>query len=155
MSATCVPAPFRALNYTSQGKPFPKLTGAPPTTEPDSDLDKLLKEAVPLPPDQRARLLETSRSLAQAHHSAASQGDTAAPQATDDVDLHYVCFVKTADGTLWELDGRRKGPLEKGKLDAGEDVLSEKALALGPLKFLDRAGEDLRFSAVALAGSVD
>ncbi|KAI7781691.1 ubiquitinyl hydrolase 1 [Diaporthe eres] len=123
--------------------------------QPDSDLDKLLKEAVPLPPDQRARLLETSRSLAQAHHSAASQGDTAAPQATDDVDLHYVCFVKTADGTLWELDGRRKGPLEKGKLDAGEDVLSEKALALGPLKFLDRAGEDLRFSAVALAGSVD
>ncbi|POS78383.1 ubiquitin carboxyl-terminal hydrolase, partial [Diaporthe helianthi] len=122
---------------------------------PDSDLDKLLKEAVPLAPEQRARLLETSRPLAAAHQSAASQGDTAAPQATDDVDLHYVCFVKTSDGTLWELDGRRKGPLDKGKLDENEDVLSEKALALGPLKFLDTAGEDLRFSAIALAGSMD
>ena len=63
--------------------------------------------------------------------------------------------MKGTDGTLWELDGRRKGPLERGKLEGSEDVLSEKALTLGPLKFLERAGEDLRFSAVALAGSMD
>lgn len=126
-----------------------------PNTEPDSDLDKLLKQAIPLPPDQRSKLLETSQALAQAHQSAASQGDTTAPEATDDVDLHYVCFVKGTDGTLWELDGRRKGPLERGQLESTEDVLSEKALTLGPLKFLERAGEDLRFSAVALAGSMD
>lgn len=124
-------------------------------TEPDSDLDKLVKEAIPLSPDQRSRLLETSQSLARAHQSAASQGDTAAPDAADDVDLHYVCFVKGTDGTLWELDGRRKGPLERGRLEGNEDVLSEKALTLGPRKFLERAGEDLRFSAVALAGSTD
>ncbi|ROW16688.1 hypothetical protein VPNG_01746 [Cytospora leucostoma] len=123
--------------------------------QPDSDLDKLVKEAIPLAPDQRSRLLETSQSLARAHQSAASQGDTAAPDATDDVDLHYVCFVKGTDGTLWELDGRRKGPLERGQLESNEDVLSEKALTLGPRKFLERAGEDLRFSAVALAGSTD
>ncbi|KUI56876.1 Ubiquitin carboxyl-terminal hydrolase isozyme L3 [Cytospora mali] len=123
--------------------------------QPDSDLDKLLKQAGPLPTDQRSRLLETSQSLATAHQSAATQGDTAAPDATDDVDLHYVCFVKANDGKLWELDGRRKGPLERGQLESNEDVLSEKALTLGPLKFLERAGEDLRFSAVALAGSMD
>lgn len=152
---TCLPLSHSLLSPTRPIRPTLQHSDLPRSTEPDSDLDKLLKEAIPLPPDQRARLLETSRSLAQAHHSAASQGDTAAPQATDDVDLHYVCFVKTSDGTLWELDGRRKGPLEKGKLDSGEDVLSDKALALGPLKFLERAGEDLRFSAVALAGSVD
>jgi ubiquitin carboxyl-terminal hydrolase L3 len=63
--------------------------------------------------------------------------------------------VKTNDGTLWELDGRRKGPLDRGTLESNEDVLSEKALTLGPRKFLERAGEDLRFSAVALAGSMD
>ncbi|ROW05585.1 hypothetical protein VSDG_00169 [Cytospora chrysosperma] len=123
--------------------------------QPESDLDKLLKQAADLPTDQRSRLLETSQSLATAHQSAASQGDTAAPEATDDVDLHYVCFVKTNDGTLWELDGRRKGPLDRGTLETNEDVLSEKALTLGPRKFLERAGEDLRFSAVALAGSMD
>ncbi|KAK5625397.1 hypothetical protein RRF57_001113 [Xylaria bambusicola] len=73
----------------------------------------------------------------------------------DDVDLHYVCFVKTDDGTLWELDGRRKGPIARGQLAADEDVLSDKALLWGPLKFLERGGGDMRFSCVALAGSLD
>jgi ubiquitin carboxyl-terminal hydrolase L3 len=78
-----------------------------------------------------------------------------APDAQDDVDLHYVCFVRTDDGTLWELDGRRKGPIARGKLEDGADVLSEKALLWGPLKFLERGGGDMRFSCVALAGSLD
>jgi len=78
------------------------------------------------------------------------------------VDLHYVCFVKTDDGgqdgggTLWELDGRRKGPLDRGRLGKDEDVLSEAALTLGPRKFLEReGGQDLRFSCVALAASFE
>ena len=40
-------------------------------------------------------------------------------------------------------------------MDENEDVLSAKGLSLGALKFLEREGGDLRFSAVALAGSVD
>lgn len=123
--------------------------------ETDSDLDKLLTEAGPLGPDRRSALLEKSSALANAHKEAASQGDTSAPEANDDVDLHYVCFMKTADGKLWELDGRRKGPLQRGTLEENEDVLSVKALTVGPLKFLEREGADLRFSAVALAGAMD
>lgn len=69
------------------------------------------------------------------------------------MDLHYVCFVKANNGTLWELDGRRKGPIDLGKLDENEDVLSEKALTLGPRAFLERGGDDPRFTAVALAGT--
>ncbi|KAK3390421.1 ubiquitin carboxyl-terminal hydrolase [Podospora didyma] len=123
--------------------------------EPGSDLDKLLKAAEPLDIPGRARLLETDQSLANAHRGAAEQGDTAAPDATDDVDLHYVTFVKTEDGSLWEMDGSRKGPLLRGHLRADEDVLSQKALMLGPLKFLERESGDLRFNCVALAGSSD
>ena len=123
--------------------------------EENSDLDKLIKSAIPLAPAERAKILETNNALSKAHHSAASQGDTAAPAAEDDVDLHYVCFVKTEDGTLWELDGRRKGPLARGQLESNEDVLSQKALTLGPLKFLEREGGDMRFSCVALAGSLE
>lgn len=40
-------------------------------------------------------------------------------------------------------------------LSEDEDVLSEKALKEGPLKFLGREGADLRFSCVALAGALD
>ncbi|UNI24004.1 Ubiquitinyl hydrolase 1 [Purpureocillium takamizusanense] len=123
--------------------------------EQDSTLDKLLRESIPLAPRDRSALLERTSALADAHKEAASAGDTPAPDAHDDVDLHYVCFAKGADGALWELDGRRKGPIRRGELDKGEDVLSPRGLSLGPLKFLEREGGDLRFSAVALAGALD
>lgn len=120
-----------------------------------SELDRLIRAAEPLGPEERSALLERSEGLARAHKDVAVKGDTAAPQATDDVDLHYVCFVRTEDGALWELDGRRKGPIKRGELPGGEDVLGPNALAMGPLKFLEREGGDLRFSCVALAGSLD
>ncbi|GAB0136226.1 hypothetical protein EsDP_00004537 [Epichloe bromicola] len=123
--------------------------------EQGSTMDKLLKESTPLPPRERSALLEKTPAIATAHKEAASAGDTAAPDAQDDVDLHYVCFVKGSDGALWELDGRRKGPIRRGELEENEDMLSPKALSLGILKFLEREGGDLRFSAVALAGSLD
>ncbi|OTB08270.1 hypothetical protein M426DRAFT_203632 [Hypoxylon sp. CI-4A] len=126
--------------------------------ENDTPLHRLIKASTPLAPAERSALLERTPELASAHQEAASQGVTSAPDAQDDVDLHYVCFVKTEEedgGTLWELDGRRKGPIARGRLDADEDVLSEKALLWGPLKFLERGGGDMRFSCVALAGSLD
>ncbi|KAL7962622.1 cysteine proteinase [Trichoderma compactum] len=120
-----------------------------------STLDNLIKKSIPLHPVERSKLLEQTPALADAHKAAATEGDTPAPDAQDDVDLHYVCFVKANDGGLWELDGRRKGPIRRGDLDRNEDVLSENALNLGVLKFLEREGGDLRFSAVALAGTLD
>lgn len=83
------------------------------------------------------------------------QGATAAPDASADVDLHFVAFVKSAQNHLWELDGRRKGPLNRGTLDEADDVLSEKALEMGVKRFLKGAGEDLRFSLLALAPTLD
>ncbi|KAK4193857.1 ubiquitin carboxyl-terminal hydrolase isozyme L3, partial [Podospora australis] len=88
-----------------------------------SDLDRIIKEAIPLDTEGRARLLEQEQSLARAHRDAAEKGDTVAPGAEDDVDLHYVCFVKGMDGGLWEMDGRRKGPIRRGDLGGDEDVL--------------------------------
>lgn len=114
---------------------------------------------MPLGPGARADLLYNSQALESAHQSAASQGQSSAPGAEDDVDLHYVCFVKDKKNHLWEMDGRRKGPLDRGQLAANEDVLSEKALDLGVRKFLAReaasgAGE-MRFSLITLAPSLD
>lgn len=65
-----------------------------------------------------------------------------------------MCFV-VQDGRLWELDGRRKGPLDRGVVGEGEDVLGEGALDVGVRAFLKReeeaGGGELRFSLVALA----
>lgn len=121
---------------------------------PGSDLQRLYQDAVPLAPKERAHLLYESKSLETAHASAAQAGDTAAPNADDKVDLHFVCFVKGDDGHLWEMDGRRKGPLDRGTLKADEDVLSEAALEKSVRKFMRRE-TDPRFSLVALAPSLE
>jgi ubiquitin carboxyl-terminal hydrolase L3 len=133
-----------------------RLTRAP---GPGSNLAQLLQEAIPLRPKERADLLYESDALEAAHQEAGARGDTAAPVAEADVDLHYVCFVKSPNNNLWEMDGRRKGPLNRGQLAAEEDVLSDKALDLGVRSFLKReaaaGGGDLRFSLIVLAESFD
>ncbi|KAL8922960.1 MAG: hypothetical protein Q9172_003338 [Xanthocarpia lactea] len=133
--------------------------GAREMIAPSTDLADLITDALPLDPAARARLIESSPSIARAHASAAAQGDTVAPAAEDNVDLHFVAFVKSAENNLWELDGRRKGPLNRGKLGEEDDVLAEKALDLGVRRFLKREtegeGNEIRFCLVALAPSMD
>ncbi|GKZ39627.1 ubiquitinyl hydrolase 1 [Aspergillus brasiliensis] len=140
------------LHAVSNGTPRKHVT-------PGSELDNLLKEAEGLGPIQRADLLYESRALESAHADAARLGDTEAPGAEDSVDLHFVAFVKGEDGRLWELDGRRKGPLVRGVLGEEEDALSERALQLGVRRFLEvemkSGNEDLRFSLVSLGEVFD
>ncbi|KFZ13672.1 hypothetical protein V501_03595 [Pseudogymnoascus sp. VKM F-4519 (FW-2642)] len=121
--------------------------------DPDSTLGQLLKDATPLPPTERAELLYNSPSLEALHSASAQQGDTAAPAADDIVELHFVTFV-VVNGKLWELDGRRKGPICRGEV-GDEDVLGEKALEMGPRRFVGREEGELRFSVVALGPGLD
>lgn len=127
--------------------------------ERDSDLDKLLKQAIQLKPAARADLLYDSAALETAHKAAAVKGDSFAPAAEEKVELHYVCFVKSQNNNLFEMDGRRKGPILRGKLGPDEDVLSQNALDLGPRAFLRRekeaGGGDLRFSLISLGKGFD
>jgi len=129
------------------------------TVAPGSDLANLLQHAIPLQPVERANIIAESDALESAHHAAAVGGDTVAPNAEADVDLHYLAYIKSANNHLWELDGRRKGPLDRGQLDAAHDVLSDKALDLGIRAFLKReeaaGGGDLRFSLIVLSPSLE
>jgi ubiquitin carboxyl-terminal hydrolase L3 len=126
---------------------------------PGSALDELLQQAIPLNPVDRAELLYNSQALEAAHSTAAAKGDTSAPNAEANVDLHFVAFVKDRKGDLWELDGRRKGPINRGHLGEEDDVLSEKGQELGVQSFLKReeaaGGGELRFSVVMLGPSFD
>jgi ubiquitin carboxyl-terminal hydrolase L3 len=109
---------------------------------------------------ERAKVLDYSDEFEKAHQDAAKLGDTAAPTTPgeDHSGQHFVAFVKAKDGHLWELEGGRKGPLDRGVLEYGEDLLSPAALekGLGKLmKIESEKGGDLRFSAIALARSLD
>jgi ubiquitin carboxyl-terminal hydrolase L3 len=127
---------------------------------PGSVLEQIREAVLPKSIWERAKVLEDSDEFEKAHAEAAKLGDTAAPTPHSDehTGQHFVAFVKAKDGHLWELEGARKGPLDRGALKDDEDVLSPSALdkGLGRLmKIESEKGGDLRFSAIALAKSLD
>ena len=106
-------------------------------------------------------MIYDSAELESAHFKAAQRGDSIAPDvhAGEDAGGAFVAFVKDGQGRMWELEGRRKGPVERGVLADGDDMLSRKALELGPLAYIkreeDAGGKELRLSCLALAESFE
>ena len=118
---------------------------------PDSTMAKLLTSCIPLAPTERAKAVENCGEIESAYRTVALQGDLDVPEnAEDDVDFHYVCFVKSSkSGHMYELDGDRKGPIDHGALGSG-DVLSSGGLDI-IRKFISReAGANVNFSLLAL-----
>jgi len=109
--------------------------------------------------EERAQWLYDSKEFEHYHQSVASLGDTLPPSASDGDKLgqHFVAFVKGDDGHLYELEGSRKGPLDRGLLGKDEDVLSPRGIELGIGRVIamekESGGGDLRFSVTALAES--
>jgi ubiquitin carboxyl-terminal hydrolase L3 len=95
---------------------------------PGSHLHRLIERCQPLGPVDRARALENDMELELAYRLVATQGTSEVPtNPEDEVDFHYVCFVKSnKNNHLYELDGDRKGPKDRGPLEPNDDVLSER-----------------------------
>jgi ubiquitin carboxyl-terminal hydrolase L3 len=126
---------------------------------PGSILEQLRNDAIPLLKDERAKMLYDSEAFEEAHQSVAGLGDTADPGiGSGPRGQHFVAYVKS-NGHLWELEGSRGGPLDRGELGEDEDVLSPRALDLGLKRIikleLDSGGQDPRFSCIALAPKAD
>lgn len=100
---------------------------------PGSLVARLKEQAVPLPWAARAKLLEDSEELFEINEEFARQGDTEAvgPEVAEKTGNHFVAFVKGKDGHLWELEGSRRGPIDRGVLgEEGDGEFLE--MALGP-----------------------
>jgi len=85
--------------------------------EKGSWLERTREQAKALGMDERARLLYESEEFERAHQAVAEMGDTIPPDAEGGARLgqHFVAFVKEG-GRLWELEGSRKRPLDRGAL---------------------------------------
>lgn len=107
---------------------------------------------MPLAPLARAKALENSKAIEEAYKEVALQGDSKVPaNAEDEVDFHYVCFVKShKDNHLYGLDGDRKGPVDRGVLSADEDVLSDGGVNVIREYIQRENGGNLNFSLLVL-----
>lgn len=84
-------------------------------------------------PEQLSEALESSDEIETIYDSVARQGTSRVPDsAEDEVDFHYICFVKSRkESHLYELDGDRRGPIDRGKtLKPDDDLLSETVLGV-------------------------
>ncbi|KAF2502536.1 peptidase C12, ubiquitin carboxyl-terminal hydrolase 1 [Lophium mytilinum] len=118
----------------------------------NSTLSDLLAKGLLLEPEARARVLEDSAELESAYRVVAQKGDTEPPENPEEVvDFHYVCFVKShKNNHLYELDGDKKGPIDRGAIDEDQDMLSQGGLEL-IREFVDREnGGNINFSLMAL-----
>lgn len=120
----------------------------------DSDLAEIRRRAIPLDMAERAQMLYNSEAFELAHKSVEQAGDSYADPTSERNGGHFVSFVKSG-GELWELEGSRKGPLERGSLADDEDVLSPRALEMGIKRIISlnegEGGESLLFNCIALA----
>ncbi|KAH6818017.1 ubiquitin C-terminal hydrolase 3 [Perilla frutescens var. frutescens] len=109
-----------------------------------SYLDKFFKSTANMDPSERAAFLETDREMEVAHSVAATGGDT---EASDNVDTHFICFT-CVNGQLFELDGRRAGPISHGASSANT-VLQDAAKVIQ--KIIQKNPDSINFNVIAIS----
>ncbi|KAJ1929245.1 Ubiquitin carboxyl-terminal hydrolase isozyme L3 [Tieghemiomyces parasiticus] len=114
--------------------------------DPDGPLARFVAETQELDPMRRARVLEQASDIAEAHRDSANAGQTAAPAADAHIDLHFVCLVRHGD-RLFELDGRKKAPVDHGP-SAADSFLTDAARVAR--EFMKADPDNLQFSVVSL-----
>ncbi|KAL9608873.1 MAG: hypothetical protein Q9167_006309 [Letrouitia subvulpina] len=73
--------------------------------------------------------LNDSPDLETIYRKAAVRGSTSPPPPEDEVNLHYVCFLRSPNGPICEMDGDANGPVKTGiLLKQNEDMLDAPAL---------------------------
>ncbi|XP_052276774.1 ubiquitin carboxyl-terminal hydrolase-like isoform X2 [Dreissena polymorpha] len=111
--------------------------------------NKFLEETVGKAPDEIANILENDEAMGAAHDDSAQEGQTEAPSRDDKINTHFIAFVCRKDG-LYELDGRKNGPVFHGKTSA--DSLLEDSIEV-VRQFMARDPAELNFTLMALVNN--
>jgi len=109
-------------------------------------LKEFLDKAATLDPLERGKLLETSDKIMLAHDQIAQEGQTEAPNREEELITHFVAFVEK-DGSLYELDGRRQGPINHGPTTPNSLLKDAAAVCQSRIA---RDPNEYRFTVVAL-----
>lgn len=117
---------------------------------PDSWLQEFHTACLGQDPLQKATILERDDTIATLHEAATSseQNQTARGDLDEDVITHFVALVCSNNGILYELDGRKAGPVPHGPTSPA--TLLQDACAV-IRKFMARDRDEIRFTILALA----
>lgn len=123
--------------------------------ESGSFLQRFVEATKDLSPDARGKYLEQpptkEGSIDSIHAEAGKQGQTTPPSAEESVDLHFVTFI-LKDDLLWELDGRKAGPICHTNICTNDGLLHAAASVIKH-HFLDCSNGSLNFSVMALVSA--
>ncbi|KAI5951250.1 YUH1 [Candida jiufengensis] len=88
-----------------------------------------------------------------------SKGQTEAPPADSSINLHFISFIRGKNNHLYELDGRRNGPIDLGEIsDLGKNNLINESKLVEKIQFyIDNADEENKhnFAIMALGPTLD
>lgn len=115
----------------------------------EGPLKDFVEKTSSMDPEKRGQALEEDEGISKAHEESAQEGQTEAPDRDAKLDMHFVAFVEV-DGTLYELDGRKKFPINHGATTP-ETLLKDSAEACR--EFIKREPDEARFALVALASA--
>lgn len=117
----------------------------------DTPVGRFFAKTRPMNADDKAQALEDDTEISTAHSSAGQEGQTAAPDLGERVDMHFVALVHL-DGGLYELDGRKPFPIHHGPTTEGT-LLGD---AVGVIKkFMARDPTELRFTMMSFGAVQD
>jgi len=109
-----------------------------------SFLDRFFKTTAAMDPSERATYLEKDTEMEVAHSVAATAGET---EASDNVDTHFICF-SCVDGELYELDGRKTGPISHGP-SSPSNILQDAAKVIQGI--IEKNPNSLNFNVIAIS----
>lgn len=113
----------------------------------DSVIQKFVSATSAMNPDQRGSHLEQCKDIAELHAECATAGQTQAPSADADVDLHFICLANV-DGHLYDLDGRKPFPFNCGPTSAQTFLVDAAKVCQD---YIARDPTNINFNAVALS----
>lgn len=122
-----------------------------------SNLKTRIAEGGDLSADEVAKLVEELENRIKLDDNFGQQGQTEAPPAEAVVELHFITYVKGKDGHLYELDGRRKGPVDLGQSTEDVHIINDAKLTNKIQFYIDNADDANKhnFAIMAIGPSLE
>lgn len=113
---------------------------------PGSPLANFYEKVKDMNPEERGKALETNTEISARHATSAQHGQTQAPDLNAETDFHFVPLIEK-NGRLYELDGRKQGPIDCGPSSAATFLQDAAAHCM---KIMSQCPDCLNFTIVAL-----